>query len=61
MKPTNFKWSYGGDELRGDPTMTRNRMAKMILAWRKSGYMLTRNKNCISGRTGQLTWSASWF
>jgi hypothetical protein len=36
MKPNKFGWLWGDHEPRNDPSMTRNRAALLIRAWRNS-------------------------
>ena len=56
-KPSTFRWAYDGAELRSDPTMTRQRLSRLVRAWRKHGHTVTRqiqgNARVFTVRAGQ--------
>lgn len=43
MKSTNFKWAWGDHEPQADKTMTRERAARLLKAWRRSKTQGARN------------------
>lgn len=43
MKQTNFKWAWGDHEATPDRSMTRERAARLLRAWRRSRTQGIRN------------------
>lgn len=45
MKATSFRWAYNSElNLRYDPKMSRDYLAKLVRHWRKNGFHVTRRK-----------------